>query len=85
MGKSRTTGGTKPTTRSLLGAHIGERTAERLREGVPEDVAASIIATSSSAQEAAERLGRSRDQDMTKTVVHAKREIDPDNPYDFED
>jgi hypothetical protein len=85
MGKSRTTGGAKPTTRSLLGAHIGERTVERLREGVPDDVAASIIATSSSATEAAERLGKSREQDMTKTVVHAKREIDPENPYDFED
>ena len=84
MGKSRTTGGVKPTTRSLLGEHIGERTVERLSEGVPEDVAASIIATSSSAQEAAERLGKSREQDMTKTVVHAKREIDPENPYDFE-
>jgi hypothetical protein len=84
MGKSRTTGGAKPTTRSLLGAHIGERTVERLSEGVPQDVAASIIATSSSAQEAAERLGKSREQDMTKTVVHAKREIDPENPFDFE-
>ena len=84
MGKSRTTGGAKPTTRGLLTQHIGEKSMERLVEGVPSDVAASIIATASSPEGATEALQAARQIDMTRTVLHSKREFDPENPFDIE-
>ena len=57
---------------------------ERLVEGVPSDVAASIIATASSPEAATEALQAARQIDMTRTVLHSKREFDPENPFDIE-
>lgn len=84
MGKSRTTGGARPTTKGILRDHLGAKTVERLVEGVPAEVADEIISTSGSVEEATSRLQQSRQQDMTKTVVHTPRRFDPDNPFDME-
>jgi hypothetical protein len=63
---------------------MSDTTWRRLNEGIPEGVAESVISTSSSVQEARAKLENIREPDVTKTVLHQKKKIDPDNPYDLE-
>jgi hypothetical protein len=81
MGKAATTGGRRPTGTSVLRAHLGERSYERLVEGVPGDVAAEIVASSTTTEEATARLAAVREVDMTKVAVHEPRRFDADDPY----
>lgn len=83
MGKSKTSGATSTDTRGILAQHIGEASVRRLSEGIPDDVADTIIATSSSVQEATERLAEHREADMSKVALHAKTAFDPTNPFDL--
>ena len=81
MGRSQTTGGRKPTGVSLMRDHLGERSMDRLVEGVPTHVADEIIASSSDVAQAREELAKVRQVDMTKANVHEARRFDVDDPY----
>lgn len=85
MGRSQTTGGRRPTGTSLLRDHLGERSMQRLTEGVPEDVAAEIIAQSSGVEEAKRRLQDVREVEMRNASVHAPRSVNVDDPYGLGD
>ena len=85
MGRSKTTGGARVTdAKTALREAMSDTTWRRLNEGIPEGVAEDVIATSSSVQEARAKLENIREPDVTKTILHQKKKIDPDNPYDFE-
>jgi hypothetical protein len=85
MGRSQTTGGRRPTGTSLLRDHLGDRSMQRLTEGVPDDIAADIIAQSSDVQEAKRRLESVREVEMRNSSVHAPRSVNVDDPYGLGD
>jgi len=81
MGRSQTTGGRKPTGVSLMRDHLGDRSMDRLVEGVPSHVADDIIAGASDITAARTELAKVRQVDMTKASVHEARTFDNDDPY----
>jgi hypothetical protein len=82
-GKAKTTGGTRPTTRSVL-AQANNMTAaslERLTEGIPDEVAERIVAAADDPAAAAAALDKAREPDMSKVVLHEPSTFDPDDPF----
>lgn len=83
MGRSKTTGGARVVdAKTVLREAMSEASWRRLNEGIPESVAEDAIATSENLEEARSKLEKMREADVTKTVLHQKKRIDPDNPYD---
>ncbi len=78
-GKGKTTGAARPKTTSVLG--ITERSVDRLREGIPDDLVETIISSSPDPSTAMDRLNSARVPDMKKVVVHEPSTFDPDNPF----
>lgn len=80
-GRSRTTGSVKPKSTSVLG--LSDASIRRLTEGNSAEDVENLINSSASAQEALEKLERSRVPDMSAAVVHEPSSFDPDNPFDL--
>jgi hypothetical protein len=80
-GKAKTTGGVRPKAESVLG--LSQRSLERAKEGVRPDIAETIIGSSSSAEEALDKLLQARTPDMKKVALHEPSGYDPENPFDF--
>jgi hypothetical protein len=78
-GKGKTTGAARPKSTSVLG--ITERSVDRLREGIPENLVENILSSSPDASTAVERLNMARVPDMKKVAVHEPSTFDPDNPF----
>lgn len=70
--------------KTALREAMSDATWQRLNEGVPAEVSEEVIAKASSAEEARLKLEKIREPDVTKTVLHQKKKIDPDNPYDLD-
>lgn len=80
-GKSKTLGATRPKIDSVL--KMTERSLARAQEGIRSDIAETIISSSSSREEALEKLAKSRVPDMSKVALHEESAFDPENPFDF--
>lgn len=81
-GKARTSGAARAVSTDTLGL-TGE-SVSRLTEGIPADVVEELMAGSSSAEQAKERLESARVPDMSKVALHEPSTFDPDNPFDLE-
>jgi len=80
-GRSRTTGSVKPKSTSVLG--LSDASIRRLTEGNSAEDVENLLNSSASAQEALEKLERSRVPDMSAAVVHEPSSFDPENPFDL--
>lgn len=81
-GKSRTSGGTRADSMSVLG--LTEKSIRRLTEGLHPELVEQIIGSSGSPQEARDRLEDSRIPDMSKTALHERSSFDSENPFDLD-
>jgi len=81
-GKAKTTGGSRPTSLSALA--LSDRSIERLTEGVAPDLVETVLAGSSSREEALGKLQDARVPDMQKTALHEPSSFDPVNPFDLD-
>lgn len=82
MGRSKTTGGQRQTVTSALKGHLGEKAYERVTKGLDDDQIAEIAAQGGGVEGAVRKLSEAADQ--TPNVIHASRDVDPSNPFDFD-
>lgn len=74
---------TRPKPVESLG--VSGAAAERLTEGIPDEVVEEVLASSDDADEARERLARHRIPDPAASRLEAPaRDVDPDDPYGFD-
>lgn len=80
-GKAKTSGAARPKLDSVL--KLTDKSLIRATEGIPEEVANELISSSSTREEALDKIKAARIPDMTKTNLHSESEFDPENPFDF--
>ena len=81
-GKSRTSGGIRPTSTSVLG--VNNASLERLTEGIHDGLVDEIIGSSSNPDQARTRLENARVPDMSRAALHEPSAFDPGNPFDLD-
>ena len=63
---------------------LSRAAASRLTEGIPDEAIDQIIASSSSKEEAIEKLSTARTPDMHKISLHEPKSVDPENPFNLD-
>jgi hypothetical protein len=81
-GKSRTSGGARSNTGSILG--LSSSSVDRLTEGIHPDLADDLVNSSRTANEAIVKLTSARIPDMSRSALHEPNSFDPTNPFDLE-
>lgn len=81
-GRSRTTGGTRPSATSAL--KMSQASLARLSEGLSPEVVGEVMSSHDDAGSALAELQRMREPDMHRTALHARSAFDPENPFDLE-
>lgn len=71
--------------KEILAEHVGEVRAGRLLEGVTDAAAISVLSSTVDTDEAVAKLAELRTPDMTKAALHARRTVDPTDPFDLGD
>lgn len=82
MGRSKTTGGAKPTVQSVLREHLGDKAYAKVTKGLDDDQIAEIASAGGDIAGAVDSLANAAEPSTAR--IHEPRDVDPNNPFDLD-